>query len=536
MLRFVLQRYLFDYHQVLSIVNAVYYFFILLGIFTALFFFYRRMLQAGYPKQKVNSFILLMALFSFPLGYISSRAGGILHYPLKNWSLELLYNQITSGTLHTFHASLILPVAFFLLLTVLFRFAGMRVVDMAFMHVPLAHAIGRLGCLSAGCCWGKTLSFTLFGTHFSFTNPVPLYASLANLAIFFVLSRIYSRIYMGGAVQKAASGSLSDQAGLFVRIREWFEWLLGLIQNKGGVVGGYLILYGVVRFLMEFIRTNRIEAFGLTQPQLVMLVFIMTGTLILLLTQKNPRYSVPSSEVPLKPLSSGIKTEHKPRSLLLGPWTKRYLPLVSYLVCMFVFMGAVLYFVGHGYIRWPFTGSARLATVYAGIMTYFPLFILAWLSLLWLKWARIPFVKQFVWKKFSNIFFVGIIISSWYSMYLLMRNPVDISRTAVWLPVIILSLLNAFSEEIFYRLTLFELLRKFIRSALFVNVVQSAVYALPHYFIGGLQFASFAFLYGMLLGLIKEKNESVIPCIVCHFIIDLGNIGVPLLLRPSIYF
>jgi len=535
-LKFVLQRYLFDYHQVLSIVNAVYYFFILLGIFTASFFFYRRMLQAGYPKRKVTSFVLMMALFFFPLGYISSRAGGILHYPLKSWSLELFYTQITSGTLHTFHASLILPVAFFFLLTVLFRFAEMRVVDMAFMHVPLAHAIGRLGCLSAGCCWGKPLSFTVFGSHFSFTNPVPLYAILANLTIFFILSRIYNRIYIGGVVQKVASGVLSDQAGLFIRIREWLAWPFGLIRNKGGVVGGYLVLYGTVRFLMEFIRTNRIEAFGLTQPQLIMLIFIMTGTLILLLTQKNPRYLAPSSEVLLGPLPSGIKTEHKPRNLLLRSRMNRYFPLVSYLVCMFVFMGAVLYLVSRGYVRWPFTGSARLATVYASIMTYLPLFILAWLSLLWLKWARIPFVKQFAWKKFSNVFFVGIIISSWYSMYLLMRNPVDSSRTAVWLPVIILSLLNAFSEEIFYRLTLFELLRKFVRSTLFVNVIQSAVYALPHYFIGGLQFASFAFLYGMLLGLIKEKNESIVPCVVCHFIIDLGNIGAPLLLRPAIYF
>ncbi|MBW2599891.1 MAG: prolipoprotein diacylglyceryl transferase [Deltaproteobacteria bacterium] len=536
MLTFILQRYLFDYYQVLSIVNTVYYLFILLGIFTGLFFFYRRMLQAGYPKRKVDSFVLMMVIFFFPLGYISSRAGGILHYPLESWSLQLLYNQIVSGTLHTFHACLILPVAFFLLLTVLFRFAEMRVVDMAFMHVPLAHAIGRLGCLSAGCCWGNTLSFTLFGSHFSFTNPVPLYAILANLAIFLVLRRAYSRIYMGGVAQQAASGTLSDQTGLFIRIRELLAWPIDLIRNKGGVVGGYLVLYGAVRFFMEFIRTNKIEAFGLTQPQIVMLVFIMTGTLILLLTQTNPRYSVSSSEVPLELLSSGSKTERKPHSLLLESRTNRYLPLVSYLICMFVFMGTVLYLVRYGYVRWPFTGSARLATVYASIVTYLPLFILAWLSLLWLKWARIPFVKQFGWKKFSNIFFVGIIISAWYSMYLLMRNPVDISRTAVWLPVIILSLLNAFSEEIFYRLTLFELLGKFVRSTLFVNVIQSAAYALPHYFIGGLQFASFAFLYGMLLGLIKEKNESIIPCVVCHFIIDLGSIGAPLLLRSAIYF
>lgn len=524
---------MYDYHQIHSIINAVYYFFILLGIITALFFFYKRMLQAGYPKRKVDVFVLLMVLFFFPIGYISSRAGGILHLPVKSWSLELLCNQIISGTSHTFHASLILPIAFFFLLTFLFRFNGMRIVDMGFMHVPLAHAIARMGCLSAGCCWGRVISFTLFGNHFSFTNPVPLYEGLANLAIFFVLIRIYNRIYMGGPVQKAISGTLSVQTGLFIRMR---AWPFDLIQNRGGVVGGYLVLYGTVRFLIEFIRTNKIEAFGLTQPQFVMLIFILTGTLILLLTQKNPRYTVAPSEIPLEPLPPGSKSEHKLPDLLIRLRINRYLPLASYLVCMVVFMGVVLYLVSHGYVRWPFTGSARLATVYASITTYLPLFILAWMSLLWLKWARIPFAGQFSWKRFSNVFFVGIVISAWYSMYLLLRNPVDISRIAVWPPIVILSLMNAFSEEIFYRLVLFELLRKLVRSALFVNIMQSAVYALPHYFIGGLQFASFAFLYGILLGLIKEKNESIIPCVVCHFLIDLGNIGAPLLLRPAIYF
>ncbi len=534
MLKFILQRYIFDYHQLNAIVNTAYYFFILLGIFTAAFFFYRRMLQAGYPKRKVESFILLMAVCSFPLGYISSRAGGILHYPVKEWSLGLLYNQATSGMLHTFHASLIFPAVFFFLLIVLFRFAEFRVVDAAFLHVPLAHAIGRLGCLSVGCCWGNAVNFTLFGTHFSFTHPTPLYAVIANLAIFFVLSRIYDRIYIDSTLRNEKAGTPPGRNGSFIRFYERFGRPLGYIRNKGGVVGGYLVLYGTARFLMEFIRTNKITAWGLTQPQLVMIVFILTGACILFLTQKNPGYSISSPGTITGP-SSGGGTGHETRNPLSGSSLNRFLPLASYLIFIFASMGAVLYLVGNGYVRWPFTGSARLSTAYAGITRYLPLFLLACLSLLWLRWAKIAFLRQFAWRNFSNVFFVGIIISAWYSMYLLMRNPVDMSRITFWIPVILLSLLNAFSEEVFYRLVLFELLRKFIRPALFANILQSAVYALPHYFIGGIRFALFAFLYGILLGLIKEKNESIIPCMICHFIIDLGNIGTPLLLTPAIF-
>ena len=42
--------------------------------------------------------------------------------------------------------------------------------------------------------------------------------------------------------------------------------------------------------------------------------------------------------------------------------------------------------------------------------------------------------------------------------------------------------------------------------------------------------AVFAFVYGLLLGAIVEKNDSVIPAIICHFCIDIGNIGLPLLI------
>jgi len=533
-LKCILQRYAFDFHQVHLLINTAYYFFILLGIFTAVFFFYRRMLQAGYPKRKVELFIFLMAVFSFPLGYISSRAGGILHYPLKDWSLELLYNQATSGMLHTFHASLIVPVAFFFLLTVIFRFAEMRVVDAAFLHVPLAHAIGRLGCLSAGCCWGKPVDITLFGNHLSFTHPTPLYAVLANLAIFFVLNRIYNRIYIDTTLRNKKAGTFPGRRMTGIRFRERFGHPLDYVRNKGGIVGGYFLLYGTARFLMEFIRTNKIEEWGLTQPQLVMILFILTGAFILFLTQKNPRYSVSSPDLGTEQ-SSEEETGYETGKPLRESPLNRFLPLASYLVFLFVTMGAVFYLVGHGYIRWPFTGSARLATLYAGIARYLPMFFLACLSLLWLKWAKIPLLKQFAWRRFSNIFFVGFIISAWYSMYLLIRNPVDMSRIFFWIPVIMLSLLNAFSEEVFYRLVLFELLRKLIRPVLLANILQSAVYALPHYFIGGMRFALFAFLYGILLGLIKEKNESILPSMICHFVIDLGNIGTPLLLTPAIF-
>ncbi|MCP3929132.1 MAG: CPBP family intramembrane metalloprotease [Bacteroidetes bacterium] len=38
-----------------------------------------------------------------------------------------------------------------------------------------------------------------------------------------------------------------------------------------------------------------------------------------------------------------------------------------------------------------------------------------------------------------------------------------------------------------------------------------------------------AFCFGFVLGVILEKEKSLKTCIICHFIVDIGIIGLPLL-------
>ena len=531
----ILSQFLSDYRLINTIINTAYYFFILLGIFTALVLFYSRLVRIGYQKRKVAWFLFISGTAAFPLGYISSRAGGILRHPLRDWSLDLLCNQAISGTLHTFHASLFLPVLMFMGLAVLFRFSQWHVLDTGFLYIPLAHAIGRLGCLCAGCCWGDNLSFTLLHTHFSCKNPVPIYAALANLTIFIILRGVHERVYFPAVPAGPAGRRQRAFSAISRRIRKTLIRPFLLIRNKGGVFGGYLLLYGIARFLLEIIRTNEIVASGMTRPQLTMIVFVSFGILVLLLTQRRHGYAgAEKAHANLRaPVEENVVRE---TGIAVREKANRYLPLISYVIFLFAAMGAVLYLVGHGFVRWPFRGSPSLAKIYGGILTYLPVFLLACLSLGWLRWAKIAVIGQFGWRKFSHVFYLGLIISSLYSLYLLLKNPVNMTGAAMWPPIIALSVLNAFSEEILYRVVLYELLKKALKTSIVGNIVQGAVYALPHYFIGGMRFAAFAFLYGILLGLIKEKNQSIVPCILCHFLIDLGNIGAPLLLRPAIYF
>ena len=98
--------------------------------------------------------------------------------------------------------------------------------------VALGHAIGRIGCFAAGCCWGTqcdrpwAVTFTskeaqdLVGVPLNVPlHPSQLYESAAEFAIFAFL-----------------------------------YWRIGKPHARGAIIGWYLVLYSCVRFAVDFVR------------------------------------------------------------------------------------------------------------------------------------------------------------------------------------------------------------------------------------------------------------------------------------------
>jgi phosphatidylglycerol:prolipoprotein diacylglycerol transferase len=103
--------------------------------------------------------------------------------------------------------------------------------------VALGHGIGRLGCFAAGCCWGKPTSLPWAVT---FTNPntttgVPLGVPLHPTQIYEALAEAVICLVL---VRKLKS---EDRSGHGV---------------PGRVIGLYFLLYGLVRFAVEFLRVH----------------------------------------------------------------------------------------------------------------------------------------------------------------------------------------------------------------------------------------------------------------------------------------
>jgi phosphatidylglycerol:prolipoprotein diacylglycerol transferase len=139
--------------------------------------------------------------------------------------------------------------------------------------IALGHAIGRLGCFAAGCCWGKQCDLPwavtfhnpeaadLTGVPLNTPlHPTQLYESLAEALIFVFLYRRIAKPHTGGEI---------------------FGW--------------YLTLYSAVRFAVEFLRNHEqgLEL-GLSLTQWIALATLAAGLWLLLARRRSPKLALSS--------------------------------------------------------------------------------------------------------------------------------------------------------------------------------------------------------------------------------------------------
>ena len=100
--------------------------------------------------------------------------------------------------------------------------------------IALGHAIGRLGCFAAGCCWGKP---TTLPWGVTFTNP---------LAALLVGTPLGVRLHPTQLYEAAL-----ELANFFL-----LSWVLRRKRFDGQVIGTYMFVYGFVRYFLEFLRDD----------------------------------------------------------------------------------------------------------------------------------------------------------------------------------------------------------------------------------------------------------------------------------------
>ena len=215
-----------------------------------------RLLRLPYPPQVLGRAMLLVVLGLF-LGSIIPglwlSVGGWLKTGVFSWHRSI---RVIGGVV------VAIPAAYFYL-----RRHGIpigRAFDLGSLPIPLGLAIGRLGCLAAGCCGGMPsgsfLAMVLpdLNRVWAARYPTQLLSAGVNLVIFFILVgwERYGIKKVGG--------------------------------NKGYPFDGFLFLlflelYFVKRFLVQFLRNDNLPLIGpLSGTHLFFLVGIVSVFLVLL--------------------------------------------------------------------------------------------------------------------------------------------------------------------------------------------------------------------------------------------------------------
>ena len=219
----------------------------LAGIFSAL-------VLAG--KAKISQERILDLAF---IVLISAIVGARVFYVLEFWrdytTNPLAVFFIWEGGL-VFFGGLLFGIGAIILYAWYAKISFWKLIDVCVPGTMLGYAFGRIGCFLRGCCYGSETDLpwaVRFPDACGLRHPTQIYASLTGLLIFLILLLVFNRKKFDGQV-----------------------FAVGLV------------LYGIYRFLIEFIRVNPRYLFGLSEAQLgSVVIFFVGGITYLILSRKK---------------------------------------------------------------------------------------------------------------------------------------------------------------------------------------------------------------------------------------------------------
>ena len=225
----------------------------LLGIGLAV----RQAKKEGIPSYKIvdlGFYILLSAIIGSRLFFIFINAGHYIKNPLdifKLWEGGLV-----------FYGGILFAIPTVIWYAKKNDLALWSTADVFAPSIAIGHSIGRIGCFFAGCCYGKPAEGLPWAV--TFTNP----QSLAQIGIPLHPTQLY------------------ESAGEFVS----FLILITLRRYKsfdGQLFLTYVLLYSVLRFIVEFFRGDMGRGFIIYNTSLsqglsiLMLLIALVGLIVL---------------------------------------------------------------------------------------------------------------------------------------------------------------------------------------------------------------------------------------------------------------
>jgi phosphatidylglycerol:prolipoprotein diacylglycerol transferase len=203
------------------------------------------------------------------LGIVGAKLYHVLESPrdLMAHPMGELFSQFGFA----WFGGLIAGIATFAFLARRYRIPFLTLSDVASPAAALGYGIGRIGCLLSGdgdygiptsLPWGMSFPNGLVPTT-ERVHPTPLYELAAAIIIFMILRHLGLKWFASRTNhQTAALEEVPSRTA---------------IRRSGSLFALFLILSGVSRFLVEFIRINPKVFLGLTNAQIAGLACLLLG-------------------------------------------------------------------------------------------------------------------------------------------------------------------------------------------------------------------------------------------------------------------
>jgi phosphatidylglycerol:prolipoprotein diacylglycerol transferase len=209
-------------------------------------------MDCSFRRARITADAVWMVVVAFVAGIVGSKLWYVFVLGPPAAFREVGWRVLLDTAGFAWFGGLIFGIAALVLQGWRARIGGLRTLDLAAPAAAIGQGIGRIGCfLSGDGCygiptklpWGMSFANGIDPTPpFVRVHPTPLYEMAAGLAI-------------GG----------------------WLWWRGGKPRGTGAIAGEYLLLSGIARFLVEFIRRNPKVLWGLSNAQLASAGSVIAG-------------------------------------------------------------------------------------------------------------------------------------------------------------------------------------------------------------------------------------------------------------------
>jgi len=215
--------------------------------------------KEGINKELIYDFAVFVLIFAI----IGARIFYIFEYHSFYFKHPFEIFKIWKGGL-VFYGGLIFGIIAVIINVKRYKLNLWKIGDIFLVALPLGQFFGRLGCLSAGCCYGKpcnlpwAIKFTneeALAPKNIYLHPTEIYHALANLTIFFIL---------------------------------FFYYKKGNKKFDGEIALLYGMLYSIGRFIIEFYRGDyRGHIWIFSIPQIISIIIFWISLIIYFIKRRK---------------------------------------------------------------------------------------------------------------------------------------------------------------------------------------------------------------------------------------------------------